>query len=110
MTDLVKAVEAHCTLFNDAVRTGDWSPFVATFADDAHMAFTNIPTGPFVGRDTIAKAYAEQPPTDTMTIESVEELDPDTARVAFAWDAGGDGTMVVRWREGEVSRLEITFG
>src|SRR6266536_5655977 len=109
MTDLDSAVEAHCALFNESVHTGDWKPFVATFADDARMAFTNVPVGPYVGRDQIAAAYAESPPDDTMTIEYVEPVDTDTARVGFTWDAGGPGTMVVRWRDGEVADLEITF-
>ena len=70
MTDHSAAAEAHCSLFNESVRTGAWKPFVATFTDDARMAFTNVPVGPYVGRDAIAAAYAENPPDDTMTIES----------------------------------------
>lgn len=111
MIDLTTAVERHCELFNECVRTGDWAPFTATFAEDARMAFTNIPVGPFHGRDQIAVAYAEQPPTDTMTLEAVETLDPHTARVMFVWDnSGQDGAMVVRWRDGRVADLEVTFG
>lgn len=104
------AVAAHCELFNACFRSGDWSPFVATFAEDARMAFTNVPVGPFVGRAAIAAAYTAQPPTDTMSVLGVQEIDPQTARVRFAWDAGGTGTMVVRWRDGQVADLEITFG
>ena len=108
--DLTHAVERHCELFNECVRTGDWAPFTATFADDARMEFTDLPVGPFVGREQIAVAYAEQPPTDTMTLEAVETLDPHTARALFVWDASGaDGTMVVRWRAGRVAAVEVTF-
>jgi steroid delta-isomerase len=111
MADLTAAVERHCELFNDCVRTGDWAPFTATFAEDARMAFTDLPVGPFVGRDQIAVAYAEQPPTDTMTLEAVETLDPQTARVHFAWDASGDdGALLLRWRDGQVAAIEVTFG
>ena len=110
MTDLLGAVEEHCSLFNEAVRTGEWGPFVATFADDARMAFTNVPVGPFTGRDEIATAYAEQPPTDTMTIDYVEPVGDDAVRAGFQWDSGGPGTMLVRWRDGQVTELEITFG
>jgi len=109
VTDLDEAVRSHCELFNASFRSGDWAPFVATFADDARMAFTNVPAGPFAGRDAIAAAYATSPPSDTMSILSVEPLDADTARVGFAWDAGGKGTMVIRWRDGQVADLEITF-
>jgi hypothetical protein len=107
--DLTGAVDAHCALFNACVRSGDWAPFAATFAEDAQMVFTNVPVGPYLGRDAIATAYAESPPTDTMNVMSVEPVDRDTARVRFGWDAGGDGTMVMSWRDGLVNTLEITF-
>jgi steroid Delta-isomerase len=111
MADLTRSVERHCELFNDCVRTGDWSPFTATFREDARMLFTNIPAGPYVGRDQIAVAYAEQPPSDTMTLEAVETLDSQTARALFVWDRSGeDGSMVLRWRDGKVVELEVTFG
>jgi hypothetical protein len=110
MADLIAAVERHCELFNECVRTGDWAPFMATFAEDARMSFTNVAVGPYQGRDQIAVAYAEQPPTDTMTLEAVETLDPQTARVQFAWDNTGDvGEMLVRWRDGQVAALDVTF-
>jgi steroid Delta-isomerase len=113
--DLPALVGGHCDLFNECFREGDWAPFVATFADDARMAFTNVPVGPFNGRDAIGRAYAANPPSDTMSVVSVEPLDACTARVRFEWDAGGPGTMVVHWRgdpEGrpQVAALEITFG
>jgi hypothetical protein len=109
VTDLDTAARQHCRLFNASFRSGDWASFVATFADDARMAFTNIPAGPYSGRAAISAAYAENPPTDTMSIHSVELLDTDTARVRFAWDAGGGGTMVIRWRGDQVADLAITF-
>ena len=69
--DLNAAVMRHCELFNESFRRGDWEPFVATFTEDARMAFTNVPAGPFTGRSAIGAAYAANPPTDTMTIVSV---------------------------------------
>jgi ketosteroid isomerase-like protein len=107
--NLTSAVDDHTALFNRSVRSGDFAAFVATFADDAVMRFANVPAGPFVGRAAIAAAYAAQPLDDTMTVGSVEEIDPNTARARFAWDAGGDGTMVLRWRDGQVAELEIRF-
>jgi steroid delta-isomerase len=110
MTDLTAAVERHCELFNECVRTGDWAPFTASLADDARMAFTDVPVGPFEGREQIAVAYAEQPPTDTLTLEAVETLDPHTARALFVWDnSGEDGVMVLRWHDGRVAAIEVTF-
>ena len=35
----------------------------------------------------------------------------DTARAHFMWDASGDdGLMLLRWRDGKVSAIEVTFG
>jgi len=109
VTDLQRAVEEHTGLFNSCVTSGDWSPFVETFTDDAVMRFVNVPAGPYDGRTAIAAAYATTPPDDTMRITSVEELTSDTARARFAWDHGGHGAMTVRWRDGQVADLTIAF-
>jgi hypothetical protein len=103
------AARDHCTLFNESVRSGDWAPFIATFTPDANLEFINAPVGPFHGREAIAVAYASQPPDDTMAIRSVHPLGADTARVRFAWDRGGSGTMTACWRDGQVAELVIEF-
>jgi steroid Delta-isomerase len=101
-------VEEHFLLFNAAVRNHDWTAFLATFAPDAVMRFEGIPAGPYAGRDQIAQAYAERPPSDTMTRRSVARAgDHDT--IGFTWDAGGGGTMELSWREGLIAALIITF-
>jgi hypothetical protein len=107
--DLLRAVDEHAALFNASVLTGEWSLFVATFDDDAHMRFEDLPVGPYQGRAAIATAYAKQPPDDTMTVVAVEPVDEDAARVRFSWDRGGDGTMTIRWRDGQVADLTIAF-
>lgn len=72
------------------------------------MTFDGVPVGPYVGIDEISRAYAERPPTDTMTvIETSPSGDVDVVR--FAWDAGGTGTLRISWRDGAVSALAITF-
>jgi steroid delta-isomerase len=109
MDDIRAVVSEHAMLFNEAVRSGNFSDFLATFTEDAVMRFENRPTGPFEGRQAIAGAYAAQPPTDTMTLESVEPVGTDGARVAFAWDAGGTGQMTLHWRDGKVADLTIAF-
>jgi steroid delta-isomerase len=107
--DLMEAVKEHERRFNAAVRAGDFAEFMTTFADDAVMAFDDRPFGPFRGRAAIARAYAVQPPTDTMTVRSVEEVDPETVDVHFDWDNGGGGVMRVRWRDGLVAEKTIAF-
>ena len=109
MEDLQRAVDEHTALFNASVAVGEWSLFVATFAPDAVMRFANAPLGPYEGRAAIAAAYAAQPPDDTMTVVDIEAIGQDAARVRFSWDHGGDGTMALQWRDGEVAALEIQF-
>ncbi|HME66176.1 MAG TPA: nuclear transport factor 2 family protein [Streptosporangiaceae bacterium] len=105
MTD---RVEEHLRLFNDALRTRDWAAFLATFAPDAVMRFEGVPAGPYEGLDQIARAYAEQPPSDTMSCVS-DARDGDHDVVRFAWDAGGGGTLQVAWHDGAVAGLTVTF-
>ena len=101
-------VRAHEEAFNAAFRSGDWAPFVATFADDAVMRIEGVPVGPYVGRPAIGAAYATRPPTDTMTVQHAESIG-DTDVVRFAWDAGGTGVLTVRWRADQVADLTIRF-
>jgi steroid delta-isomerase len=108
--DLHDAVHRHADLFNGAVQSGDYSDFLATFADDAVMRFeVSVPVGPFRGRTAIAAAYAAQPPTDTLTVVKIAEINPDTVRVDVDYDSGGSGWMAVRWRDNEVADLTIGY-
>ena len=101
-------VAAHVAAFNETVASGEWEQFSERFTDHATLAFEGVPVGPFTGRAAIAAAYAEQPPTDTMTVTDVEtDGDLDVAR--FAWSAGGTGTMRLTWRDGEVAALTVAF-
>ncbi|HEY2673324.1 MAG TPA: nuclear transport factor 2 family protein [Rugosimonospora sp.] len=110
MSELRVLVDEHARLFNESVRTGDFTGFVGTFAPTAVMRFINLPAGPYVGRDAIADAYADQPPDDTMSIVDVREVGPDTAQVEFAWDRGGTGSMTVSWHDDRVIDLTIALG
>jgi len=101
-------VEEHFRLFNQAVRSQDWTAFLATFTPDAVMRFEGVPAGPYAGLDQIARAYAEQPPSDTMSCVS-DARDGDADVVRFAWDAGGGGTMRLTWRDGAVAGLVVKF-
>jgi steroid Delta-isomerase len=101
-------VTQHVTAFNAAVRSGEWTAFAERFTPDATMAFTGVPAGPFAGRSEIARAYARQPPADTMAVRAASSAGPvDT--VSFAWAAGGTGSMQLTWESGLVARLEVSF-
>ena len=108
MADVTDRVEEHFRLFNEAVRSQDWTAFLATFTPDAVMRFDGVPVGPYVGLDQIARAYAERPPSDTMSCMS-DARDGDQDVVGFAWDAGGGGTLRVFWRDAAVAELTFTF-
>jgi steroid delta-isomerase len=101
-------VTQHVAAFNAAVRSGGWSAFAERFTPGATMAFTNVPAGPFTGRAEIARAYARQPPSDTMAVQAVTSAGAVDA-VSFAWAAGGTGRMQLTWESGLVDRLEVTF-
>jgi steroid Delta-isomerase len=107
--DLRALLERHVELFNEAVSTGDYNPFLATFADNAVMRFDDFPLGPFVGRPAIAEAYANQPPTDTMALIDMEEIGTDAVKASFEWDAGGTGQMYLRWNKTQLVELSIAL-
>jgi hypothetical protein len=107
---LQKLLERHVELFNAAVSSGNYGPFLATFAEDAVMRFDNIPIGPFIGRNAIAEAYATQPPMDTMALIGMRVLGDNAVIAAFEWDAGGTGHMYLRFRGRQVAELAIEFG
>jgi steroid Delta-isomerase len=56
-------VAEHVAAFNEAVRSGDWQLFSTRFTEDATMRFVGVPTGPYIGRDGIARAYVDHPPS-----------------------------------------------
>jgi steroid Delta-isomerase len=108
MADVTDRVEEHFRLFNEAVRARDWAAFLATFTPDAVMRFEGVPVGPYEGLDQIARAYREQPPSDTMScVSDTRAGDHDVVR--FAWDAGGGGTLQMTWRDVAVAGLIVTF-
>ena len=104
-------VDAHLDAFNHAVRDNDWSTFAARFADDAELAFVNVPIGPFHGRAAIESAYIANPPDDTLTRTAEPERDGDEQVVRFRWDrTGATGTMRFTWApDGRVGRLVVSF-
>jgi steroid Delta-isomerase len=94
----------HVDRFNEGVRSGDFGPMVAAFAEDAELVFEGIPVGPFAGREAIGEAYAEQPPDDQIVL-----LDGDGT---YAWakePAVPAGQMFLTERGGEIARLVIRY-
>jgi steroid Delta-isomerase len=94
----------HVERFNAGVRSGDFDPVVAAFAEEAELVFEGIPVGPFSGREAIGAAYAAQPPDDEIVL-----LDGDGT---YAWakdPAVPAGQMFLTEHDGEIARLVIRY-
>ena len=104
-------LESHVARFNDGVRTGDWEPMLARFADDAELRFENVPAGPFHGLDEIRRAYREQPPDDELRVLEQRRAD-GRIEARYAWLAEPDvaaGEMILTAENGSIRRLVVTF-
>ena len=102
-------MERHVRAFNAAVGDGDWEPMLSRFTESTELHFENVPAGPFVGLDAIRRAYAEQPPTDTIQLLGIQENDEHNVAAAFAWSRGGTGLMLIEHDRGAVKRLTVVF-
>lgn len=105
-------LERHVDLFNQGVLTGDFGPFVDLFTDDAAMFFEGIPVGPFRGRPSIAAAYREQPPDDTIRVLRRRRAE-NQILAEFAWDrepARRGGDLVITPRGERIAALTVVYG
>src|SRR5262249_38160587 len=113
MTKLSDLLHRHVDRFNRSIDSGEWGSTADGFADDAAMHFEGVPTGPFIGRDAIAKAYAEQPPDDHIDILGTEERDGKLV-ARYGWRKGngtaaGEMHLTASDDPDKISRLVITF-
>ena len=100
-------VEAH----NRARRTLEFSALAALFHRDGELSFVGIPAGPFVGRATIEKAFAENPPSDDLVVFDLSEPETDIAECAYGWASKPDereGTFRLESDKGQIKRLVVT--
>ena len=104
-------LEEHVRRFNEGVRSGDFRPMAAAFAEDAEMHFEGVPVGPFIGREAIGAAYRDQPPDDEVEIFDPKERDGViVARYAWLRDEGRQaGEMRITQRNGQIQKLVVTF-
>jgi hypothetical protein len=81
-----RLLHEHVERFNAGVRSGDFGPMLAAFAEDAELVFEGVPVGPFRGREAIAKAYRTQPPDDEVLL--LDEREEAAEVVAgYAWSS-----------------------
>src|SRR5258706_13769573 len=100
----------HQTLFNEGVRTGDFGPWLDTFADAAVVTYVGLPIGPLIGRDQVAKAYVEHPPSSPMRVED-SSVDGDRVTGRFVWVDAPEtgGVFVLTLREDQVIAMDVTL-
>jgi ketosteroid isomerase-like protein len=107
----MQALRDHVERFNAAVRSGDYEPMLAGYADDAELVFVGVPVGPFHGREAIAEAYRTQPPDDEIVLLDEREEDGDLV-AGFAWSREPEtraGDMRLTVRDGCAQRLVVSF-
>jgi steroid Delta-isomerase len=108
--ELRSRLEHHVEMFNEAVRTGDFGDFLASFAEDAVMQIDGAAAGPVRGRAAIAEAYRDAPPADTMALMAMETDGEDAVRASFDWDnQSGGGQMYLRWQGSQLAELVVSF-
>ena len=108
----MRLIDDHVRRFNEGVRSGNFGPMVAAFADDGELHFEGIPVGPFIGREAIAAAYREQPPDDEVEILGSQERD-GTVVARYAWlreNGKQAGEMRLTPQNGRIKKLVVTFG
>ena len=107
----VQLLRQHVDRFNRAVRSGEWEELTSYFTDDGELRFEGVPAGPFEGRETIARAYREQPPDDEVRILDTDQVGDETI-AGYAWAADPErraGEMRLTERDGRIARLVVTF-
>ena len=103
-------MESHVARFNEGVRSGDWEPMLAPFAEDAELHFENVPAGPLVGLDEIRRGYLARPPDDQIQLLGIQDDEQDgRVTAAFVWTRGGTGRLVLEHDRGAITRLVVIF-
>ena len=106
----------HAALFNQGVRTGDFTAWLSTFTADATLTFDGLPIPPAHGRDAIAAVYSGHPPSSPMRLVAVKgavkgDGDGDTVTGDFVWVAAPStgGRFTLHLRDGLLTSLEVAL-
>ena len=108
---MIDPVARHVALFNEGVRTGDFTAWFNTFAPDATLTFEGLSIPPAHGRDAIEAVYSGHPPSSEMrlTAGSPADRDAETAFGTFVWEAAPTtgGRFTMHLANGLLTRLEV---
>ena len=94
-------------LFNRGVRSGDFSPMLEPFADDAELVFAGLPLGPFKGKKAIAAVYRDRPPDDEIRLGQVRQEGGELVG-DYEWTRGGGGELRLTVDKKRITRLVVT--
>jgi steroid delta-isomerase len=111
VSDGSELLREHVERFNAGVRSGDFGPMLAAFAEGAELVFEGIPVGPFRGREAIAEAYRAQPPDDEVLLLDAREEAAEVV-AGYAWSrepAVRAGEMRLSHDGATIRRLVVTF-
>lgn len=102
-------IGSYVALHNEGVATGSFAPMLALFDDDAELYFEDLPIGPYLGRNAIAEAFCQLPPTDELEILEISSYDSG-GRAIYGWQsdpgrAAGDIHMDIN--DGRIRKLTI---
>jgi steroid Delta-isomerase len=111
VSDGPELLREHVERFNAGVRSGDFAPMLAAFAEDAELVFEGVPVGPFLGREAIAEAYRTQPPDDEVVLLDAREEAAEVV-AGYAWSSEPrvrSGEMRLAHDGATIRRLVVTF-
>jgi steroid Delta-isomerase len=108
---VIDLVARHVALFNQGVRSGDFTAWFNTFAPDATLTFEGLPIPPAHGREAIIAVYSGHPPSSEMRLTAGSPADKfaDTAFGDFVWEAAPTtgGRFTMHLADGMLTRLVV---
>lgn len=103
-------LESYISLHNAGVVSGDFEAMLGLFCDDAEMRFSGIPIGPFNGLEQIARAFAHDPPADSLELLRITSDHVDGISADYGWSARPGqvaGRLTIERRDGRIASLAI---
>ncbi|MBS1914174.1 MAG: nuclear transport factor 2 family protein [Bacteroidetes bacterium] len=104
-------VHAYFIRHNAGVAGGDFSAMLELFDQGGELHFASIPFGPFIGRDEIARAFREHPPSDHLVLIDAA-VDNGSVHATYGWQSAPEtpaGTIEGTIVDGRIRFWRIIF-
>lgn len=108
--DAASLLAAYARLHDEGVRTGDFAPLAALFADDGEILFHGPAVPPLRGPAAIERGFRERGPADVLAVGAIVDDAPTRAHTIYGWGrAPGliDGGLRLASRDGRIARLDV---